>query len=96
MSPTFFFILKMILIKNMFNIDFLKFYYHKLCYEPGQLFDEGQSTIKCFFHQEYEFRGGGGLDIWGNLESLSESTRYSKKLKIAKLKAEKLPIPAES
>ena len=54
--------------KNMFNIDFLKFYYHKLCYELGQLFDEGQSAIKCFYHQEYEFggeRGGGGTGHLG-------------------------------
>ena len=39
---------------------------------------------------------GGETRHLGNPRvSLSESKRYSEKLKIAKLKAEKLPIPAE-
>ena len=80
----------------MFNIDFLKFYHHKPCHELGQLIDEDQSAIEYFFHQEYEFRGRDwNLAKPGVSLSLSESIRYSKKLEIAKLKAEKLPIPAE-
>ena len=56
------------------DIDFLKFYYSRLCHELRQLFDEDQSAIECFFHQEYQFRGER-LDIWGNLGCLSLSLK---------------------
>ena len=81
----------------MFNLGFLKFYHSRLCHELRQLFDEDQSAIECFFHQEYQFRGGetGHLGKPGVPLSLSESIRYNKKLKFAKLKADKLPIPAD-
>ena len=81
--------------KNMFNVIFLFSYYSKVCFELMQLFDEDKSCINCFLHQEYTF---GGRD-WTTGETWhvppSESIRYSENIKIAKLKAGKLPIPAE-
>ena len=94
--PQFFFDFENDIDKYMFNISFFKFYHSRLCHELSQLFDEDQSTIECFSSPRIWILGEK-LDIWGNLEclSLSESIRYREKPKIAKLKAEKLPIPAE-
>ena len=91
----FFQILKRILKKNMVDVNFSFSYYSKFWFELLKLFDEYKICIDCFLYQEYTFAGRDLTtgETWR--VPLSESIRYSKKPKIAKLKADKLPVPAE-
>lgn len=81
--------------RKMFHVNFLSSCYFKLCCELMQWFDEGKSCIDCFLHHKYTFggRNWNTEQTWG--VPLLESIWYSKSIKIAKLKADKLPVPAE-
>ena len=92
--PTIFFDFESDIDKNMFNISFLNFYHSRLCHELSQLMMKTKVPSSAFFTKN--MNSGGETRHLGKPEvSVSETIRYSEKLKIAKLKAEKLPIPAE-
>ena len=80
--------------RKLFDVNFLFSYYTKLCHELLELFDQKKDCIECF-QLEYKF---GGRD-WYSGEywsvTLSENIRYNEWLQVARLKRQKLPIPAE-
>ena len=66
---------------NIFDCNFLFWYYTKLCNEPIQLFDQKKDCIESF-QGEYEFSGRD----WNTGEywsvPLSEMIRYNEKIQI--------------
>ena len=80
----------------MFNVNFLNNYYAKSCHELPELFNQKKKKdVIEFFQGEYVFSGRHWYtgEYWR--VPLPESIRYNERLKVAHLKREKLPIPAE-
>ena len=80
--------------RNLFDVNFLFNYYTKLCHKLLELFNKRKDCIECF-QGEYEF---GGRD-WYTGEhcsvTLSQSIWYNEQLRGARLRRQKLSIPAE-
>lgn len=79
---------------NMLNVKFLNCYYSKFCFEIMQFYDEVKSRTDCFLQQETLLVGETRQQEKPSM-SISETIQYSESIKIAQLKAEKLPVSAK-
>ena len=80
---------------NIFDYEFLYFYYTKLTKELLKLIDRNRKNcIDCFLN-EYVFGGRDYSTATSWSIPLSESIRYTEKIQIDQLKREKLPLPPD-
>ena len=80
---------------NIFDYDFLFFYYTKLFKELLKLIDHGKMDCVECFSNEYTFRGRDYSTATSWSIPLSESIQYNEKIQIDRLKQEKLPLPPD-
>ena len=80
--------------KNIFNLNFLNNYYSKLCHELLEMFDQNEEAIDCI-QGEYTYSGRDWCTSETWRFTLPEGIHYDEQFKLARLKREKLPIPAE-
>ena len=80
---------------NIFDYEFLFFYYTKLSKELLKLIPHGKMDfVECFLN-EYVFGGRDYSTATSWSVPFSESIRYNKEIQIERLKREKLPLPPD-
>ena len=96
-SHNFFFISNKTLIKICLILVFLNFTILGSAMSLDNYLMKIKVPSSAFFIKNINSEGRDWTsgETWGVSLSLSESIRYNKKLKFSKLKADKLPIPAD-
>ena len=80
---------------NKFDVDFLHFYYHEVCFQLNQLFEEKKEIICCIFHYEFRYTGIDPKSGKSCSMPLSQNIQQLEIIQIAQLKANNLPTPPE-